>query len=123
MINYDELDPGIRRLVRLLNDWGWPTTDSGDGKTKGENGADFPHVIVSCDCPVSFVADYSHTLLERLKAALKPEARKKLERVQEGDCGDDMTIYATLEVSYSPIDETTILSLVGICDDDLAEDA
>ena len=30
-VNYDELDPNIRRVVRLLRDNGFNTCDSGDG--------------------------------------------------------------------------------------------
>lgn len=32
--NYDELDPGIRHVVRLLRSYGFETTDSGDGVSK-----------------------------------------------------------------------------------------
>ena len=37
MLNHEDeqgLDPGIRLLVRLLNDHGFETCDSGDGKSK-----------------------------------------------------------------------------------------
>lgn len=33
-VPYDEIDPGIRRVVRWLNDHGFSTNDSGDGRTK-----------------------------------------------------------------------------------------
>ena len=33
-VPYEDLDPGIRRLVRLLNDNGFRTCDSGDGRSK-----------------------------------------------------------------------------------------
>lgn len=33
-VPWDNLDPGIRRLVRLLIDHGFDTTDSGDGVSK-----------------------------------------------------------------------------------------
>jgi hypothetical protein len=29
-INYDEIDPGMRRFVRLLRNWGWGTFSSND---------------------------------------------------------------------------------------------
>jgi hypothetical protein len=64
-VPYDDLDPGIRQVVRWLNDNDFTTHDSGDGKTKfqedgetplpdwatGDEGYDcvmpFPHVIMS----------------------------------------------------------------------------
>ena len=51
--NYDELDPGIRATVRLLNDRGFHTTDSGDGRSKPQEWFDtgdaipYPHVVVA----------------------------------------------------------------------------
>lgn len=46
-INYDELDPGIRDVVRAINEWGWKTTDSGDGSKAGEMecALPYPHVV------------------------------------------------------------------------------
>ena len=53
-IPYDELDPGICATVRWLNDEGFTTYDSGDGRTKLAPDADpcchvnaFPHVAIS----------------------------------------------------------------------------
>lgn len=47
-INYDELDPGIRELVRQLREAGWNTTDSGDGVSKpvDERVFDTAHVVI-----------------------------------------------------------------------------
>lgn len=51
--NYDELDPGIREVVRALNDAGFDTSDSGDGVSKPadwyESGCaiPFPHVVMA----------------------------------------------------------------------------
>lgn len=36
-MNYDEIPEGVRPLVKLLNDFGYETTDSGDGSNY-ENG-------------------------------------------------------------------------------------
>ena len=60
--NYDELDPGIRDIVRALNDAGFYTTDSGDGVSKPQDWYDggdaipYPHVVVSSS-PHSVVHD------------------------------------------------------------------
>lgn len=45
--NYDQLDPGIRDLVRKLRESGFETTDSGDGVSKPAvaRNFDFPHVF------------------------------------------------------------------------------
>lgn len=50
-VPYEELDPGIRQVVRWLNDNGFYTTDSGDGVTKFE--ADEP---MCCAMPFPNVA-------------------------------------------------------------------
>lgn len=58
-VPYDDLDPGIRAVVRWLNDNGFTTTDSGDGKTKYANGEEcamecampFPNVAIRVDAP------------------------------------------------------------------------
>lgn len=57
--NYDELDPGIRRVVRWLREAGFDTCDSGDGISKflPDSGWDpaghdelmrIPHVAMTC---------------------------------------------------------------------------
>jgi hypothetical protein len=48
-VDYDAIDPGIREVVRALNDHGFETTDSGDGVTKEPDPGEvmpFPHVAV-----------------------------------------------------------------------------
>jgi hypothetical protein len=52
--DYEQLDPGIRRLVAWLRENGFRTTDSGDGKTKLDAGfteedgvSAYPHVAIS----------------------------------------------------------------------------
>jgi hypothetical protein len=51
-MNYDEIDPGVRKLVQWLNENGFKTSDSGDGKSKlaedNEGILDFPHVNIIC---------------------------------------------------------------------------
>ena len=50
-LNYDELDPGVRDVVRLLREDGFSTCDSGDGVTKPaagwseEDALRVPHVF------------------------------------------------------------------------------
>jgi hypothetical protein len=49
--DYDKLDPGIREVTRLVRGASFETTDSGDGKTKGEFGSDYPHVHMIVPVP------------------------------------------------------------------------
>lgn len=57
-VPYEDLDVGIRRLVRTLNDNGFKTCDSGDDRSKfddgdpGEGLLNIPHVAMSCDAKV-----------------------------------------------------------------------
>jgi hypothetical protein len=54
-LNYSNLDPGIRDVVRLLRERGFNTTDSGDGVSKvAKHGPmdgvlPFPHVVALLD--------------------------------------------------------------------------
>ena len=42
-VPWDDLDPGVRQVVKLLNENGFDTCDSGDGKSKfGEDGKPLP---------------------------------------------------------------------------------
>jgi len=68
-VPYAALDPGIRDVVRLLNDNGFETTDSGDGVSKPAAGIvfPFPHVA-AVTTPGTMVAD-----AERCAALLGPE--------------------------------------------------
>lgn len=73
MTNYAELDPGIRDIVRMLNDAGLATTDSGDGVSKSPEWYEcgeampFPHVVV-VTTPDAMVDD-----AERCAELLGPE--------------------------------------------------
>lgn len=47
-MDYAELDPGIREMVRKLNDAGFRTCDSGDGVSKQDMGCALPYAHVFC---------------------------------------------------------------------------
>lgn len=71
-VPYDDLDPGIRAIVRSLNEAGLVTTDSGDGVSKLAPGKPepccpvnpFPHVCLR------LTLDELPTALERVQAVL-----------------------------------------------------
>jgi len=52
-IDYDEIDPGIRDVVRRLREAGYNTTDSGDGVTKFAEGGE----AMDCALPYAHVLD------------------------------------------------------------------
>lgn len=76
--NYDQLDPGIRDIVKLLHDNGFDTTDSGDGISKSKDGwpeneiIPYPHVF--CVDTVNTLINESWRLLKILPKGWKVEA-------------------------------------------------
>jgi hypothetical protein len=86
-IDYSELDPGIRDVVRVMREAGFDTTDSGDGVSKPKDGMcvlEYPHVFAMTE-PARMVSE-----ADRLVALLGPEW--------------------DVDVSYSPRDGKAILS-------------
>jgi hypothetical protein len=89
MVDYRYLDPGIRDIVRRLNEAGFETTDSGDGVSKPREmfeagcAIPFPHVV-AVSRPETMIAD-----AERAAAVL----------------GEGWTV----EASYSTHDKSTHL--------------
>lgn len=109
-INYDELDPGIREVVRWLRYLGFDTTDSGDGVTKvGEMACAIaePHVfMVVNDFELLDDADTLHTECSQLGLpAFDPNTMKGFK----------------IEATYDPADASAILALYGVNDEMLAE--
>lgn len=98
-----EINPGICRVVALLNDHGFTTCDSGDGET-GDHTCDREVGYVSCT-----VSDPDALASEarRLRALLESRG------VQLASIGDD-GVY--LQASYDPIDGVAILDVEGIHD-------
>lgn len=66
-INYDALDPGIRAMVRAINEWGWETCDSGDGSKAGEMecALPYPHVFAYAR-DARRLLDEAHELADKL---------------------------------------------------------
>lgn len=73
-INYDELDPGIRDVVRAINEWGWVTCDSGDGSKAGtmECALDHPHVFCESQWGPLGIINEAHSLAARLLGRFGP---------------------------------------------------
>ena len=67
MINYDELDPGIREIVKKLNNAGFITTDSGDGSKYPDMEGALPFPMIVCKTTVENLILESHRLMSFLK--------------------------------------------------------
>ncbi len=126
MVPYDELDPGIRNVVRWLNDNGFRTVDSGDGRTKfTEDGRPLPEWDSGdpdYDCvmpfPHAIIAVTPHQIVSecvRLRDLI--EARGISVEPQSGpDTGDTVNIQGT----YDPACEhPAFILLTGLADSHL----
>lgn len=101
----DPLDPGIEKTVLFLREHGFETVDSGDGKTKIENGYNtegdprqdawaFPHVIMEVDVSEAF--QETHRLLTLMRSI-----------------GIDIK-QEQIQLTYGPIDKTATLLLSDV---------
>jgi|SaaInlStandDraft_5_1057022.scaffolds.fasta_scaffold215848_2 hypothetical protein len=102
MSSYDVMieacDPGIRERVHQLQQWGFNTTDSGDGVSKEPDAPGdepevlpFPHIACTVEHPEDLIHE-SERLLEHLR-----------------DFGGVDGAKAVVTATYSPNDETSIL--------------
>jgi hypothetical protein len=77
-MTYDTLDPGIRDTVKLLNDAGFVTTDSGDGVSKPadwyESGDALPYPHVACAVSRAAMLDEADRLQQVLGRTWRVEA-------------------------------------------------
>lgn len=102
--NYDEITPGVRKLVRLLRDAGFVTIDSGDGVTNVEAGMEgaleLPHVHIMTTRDT--MIDEAYRLQRTVDDALP--AGRGISQVQ---------------AMFDPADGIATLSVFGINDKDL----
>lgn len=115
-VNYNALDPGIRRTVRWLRDAGFDTIDSGDGVTKAELIAegyalDVPHVYVRAN-PDNLAAD-ARSLMDFVRAAGF--------RVSVCHRRDRPITSFVIIATYNAADDTATVCLVGLGDSALGE--
>lgn len=109
MPDYDEneINPGVRRLVRLLNDNSFITSDSGDGLTNkptmGDEALDYPHVMIPVE-PRDLVSE-----ARRLKALLSEYG------VIVPPTGMDET-EPNICASFDPGDDSAIITLTNVSD-------
>lgn len=113
-IDLEQLDSGIRETVRKLRSHGFNTTDSGDGKTKGEDGRPVPHVVI--------VVQHEHAVLEtrRVEMYLRRWGLNPVPRPPSDDLLGDRDV--VVELSYNPAEPVAVIVIDHIHDGMLSDD-
>ena len=109
MIDYSEIDPGVRRLVRWLNERGYETCDSGDGSKAPEMECAFAVANVTIEAHPASLANCADMLrhdLGRLGIAIVPM----------GSEGEDTRC---IQAGYCPATGRAWIDLFGVSDADL----
>lgn len=113
-VPYDELDPGIRQVVRWLNENGFETTDSGDGKSKfAEDGSTMCCAMPHPNVVIVVPADQLVAECDRLYGLLKA---KGCAPVPMGPDDEDNPGQVNLQATYESGSEG-ILLLLGLDDE------
>lgn len=126
-ISYDELDPGIREVVRLFCTNGYVTSDSGDGESKQgteQEGCmiDRPHVAIFTS-PERLVetADKLLDLLHRQGVRSGPDEAMVTELAGPQPIGTEYGDGVMVEATYDPDNKTALVMVYGLNDTLLAE--
>lgn len=102
IVDYNELDPGIRETVLFLRERGFNTTDSGDG-SKAET-----MECAEAEPNVYMVCEAGDLILQA----------NRLKTVLVSRFGEKIGERARIEANYSPFDGIAILALHGVSDKD-----
>jgi hypothetical protein len=108
------LDPGICRTVVLLRQYGFDTTDSGDGKSKPPEPGEvltYPHVFMVVSDPRVLVAE-----ADRLALILGDHG------VKIGPMGPEARMPPCIQAAYCPANKSASLMLMGVDDRDIKPD-
>jgi hypothetical protein len=102
-VNYDDLDPGIRWLVKLFNEHGIETCDSGDGvsKEKAARSLDIPHVFARAKAMGVAGLMEGHRIAETM-----------LMLVPENEQVEGMSGWS-VQLMYDPATDDTIVAAYG----------
>lgn len=112
MFDYDTLNPGIHKLVKLLHENHFATTDSGDGKTH-EYECDRPYGYVVVKCRPNSIAHTTDELAALLKAnGISLGTYESLDGLPTG---------TVITATYSPGDEYAYIDVSYIYDTMLTE--
>lgn len=98
-LDYNQLDMGIRKVVRWLREQGFETTDSGDGESKSDGARvfDMPHVAIRCTRKDLI------TEADRLEDLILTHLRGIYEEIH-------------IEATYDPSDRSCVLLLLRLSD-------
>ena len=100
------MNPGIIKFVKLLNDNGFITCDSGDGETHDfECDRDIPYVVIKSS-PDNLVQE-SHRLLDLLKSL----------SIDVQQCNVDSL--PAIQASYDPINRLAFIDVTNVSDKNL----
>jgi len=110
-VDYELLDAGIRRTVRLLRDNGFRTCDSGDGTKAAEMdcAVGYPMVAMLAE-PGVLVAE-----ADRLHALMLANG---IDIREPGPEEDDVPV---IDASYDPASRVAVIVLVGVADHHLPD--
>jgi hypothetical protein len=104
-IDYDSLNPGIRRTVKFLRDHWFRTQDSGDGVTREfECDPGFPYVSIHIPSSASLLAE-SHRLRNLLASV----------GIEVGYQSEDGRA-AAIQATYDPVTDRADILLLGVTD-------
>lgn len=105
-INYEEMNPGIRRTVKWLRSCGFDTTDSGDGVTHDHAcDRDHAYVVIVVEDADRLVkrADLLRGLLGHRGIKIAPQSI-------------DPSAQVSIQASYDPANRIAVIDLTGLTD-------
>ncbi len=119
-MDYGELDPGIRGTVRKLNEWGFATNDSGDGKTKPQD-SDEDIALHGYAC----VRDYAHVSIITTPDTMVKTANSLFDSLQRAGVPIDAVgphDTVCIQATYDPGNGFACMELMYLTDDMWLED-
>lgn len=104
-IDFAALNPGVRRLVRVLREAGFDTCDSGDGATHDHE----------CD------RSYPYVVIRVRPAEMAEEARRLRKVLRAFGCAVDTAIgmdesEPAIQATYDPVNDIATIDLTGVTD-------
>jgi len=110
LLDYSLLNPGIRKMVQLLREAGFNTTDSGDGATHD----------CECDHPNPYVSiEVDPESLVQQAQAIKKLLVSKGVSFPIPQSEEDAESFPFIEANYSPVDDYCLVYVGNILDKDL----
>ncbi len=114
-MDYDQLNPGIRRTVQTLHLLGYTTTDSGDGKTHEHAcDRDHPYVVVSgWTNSLGGARNLEVSDADKIYEALESYG---VEMSAQGMGADGWSVPPSMQFSYDPGNRIALIDIMGVDD-------